>query len=163
MKRGDIYYIENMNRDGHLQRGNRPAVIISNQKQLDSSDIIQIVYMTTKPKTDLPTHFLTRNALVTSTVLCENIYSVQMNKLQEHIGTLSEQEMQQLDICLSISVGLNLETKIDKEEPDEKTLEAFAKAAETAQKAKEALDKANHQAAVYKDLYEGLLNKMLES
>lgn len=162
MKRGQIRYIENPNNDGRQQRGDRPAVIISNQKQIDTSDTVQIVYMTTQPKTDLPTHFLTRNALSPSTVLCENIYSVPKYRVKEHIGTLSEQEMQQLNICLSIGVGINLSLASEKTQ-DEKTLEEFAKATERSQKLEEALAKANHQIHVYKDLYEGLLEKVLQA
>ena len=57
MKRGEIYYIESTYREtGSEQRGGRPAVIVSNDKNNENSEVVEVVYMTTKPKNDLPTH-----------------------------------------------------------------------------------------------------------
>lgn len=59
MKRGEIYYIESTYREtGSEQRGGRPAVIVSNDKNNENSEVVEVVYMTTKPKNDLPTHVL---------------------------------------------------------------------------------------------------------
>ena len=72
MKRGEIYFIKSTYREeGSEQRGDRPAVIVSNDANNEHSDVVEIVYMTTKPKTDLPTHVFTRSALSPSTILCE--------------------------------------------------------------------------------------------
>lgn len=52
MKRGEIYYIESTYREtGSEQRGSRPAVIVSNDKNNENSEVVEVVYMTTKPKT----------------------------------------------------------------------------------------------------------------
>lgn len=52
MKRGEIYYIESTYREtGSEQRGGRPAVIVSNDKNNENSEVVEVVYMTTKPKT----------------------------------------------------------------------------------------------------------------
>lgn len=160
MKRGEIYYIENYKKEGHLQSGYRPAVIVSNQKQLDTSDNVQIVYMTTQPKKDLPTHFTTRNALSPSTVLCENVYSVPSYKVGALIGELSEQEVQQLNICLCIGLDLAPEGVNDKTAyvDPEKILRMKNDMEETENMAVKAM----HEAAVYKELYEDMLNKVLE-
>ena len=57
MKRGQIYYVRsNYREEGSEQRGGRPAVIVSNDKNNANSNTVEVVYMTTKPKTDLPTH-----------------------------------------------------------------------------------------------------------
>lgn len=51
MKRGEIYYIESTYREtGSEQRGGRPAVIVSNDKNNENSEVVEVVYMTTKPK-----------------------------------------------------------------------------------------------------------------
>ena len=64
MKRGEIYYIESTYREtGSEQRGGRPAVIVSNDKNNENSEVVEVVYMTTKPKNDLPTHVFIRSAL----------------------------------------------------------------------------------------------------
>lgn len=85
MKRGEIYYIESTYREtGSEQRGGRPAVIVSNDKNNENSEVVEVVYMTTKPKNDLPTHVFIRSALSPSTVLCEQVNSVSTKR----IGTL---------------------------------------------------------------------------
>lgn len=59
MKRGEIYYIESTYREtGSEQRGGRPAVIVSNDKNNENSEVVEVVYMTTKPKNDLPMRIL---------------------------------------------------------------------------------------------------------
>ena len=76
MKRGQIYYIESNHQEiGSEQRAGRPAVIVSNNKNNENSTTVEVVYMTTQPKNDLPTHVFIRSSLRPSTVLCEQIYS----------------------------------------------------------------------------------------
>lgn len=90
MKRGEIYYIESTYREtGSEQRGGRPAVIVSNDKNNENSEVVEVVYMTTKPKNDLPTHVFIRSALSPSTVLCEQVNSVSVKR----IGTLLWQSL----------------------------------------------------------------------
>ena len=108
MKRGDIYFIKSTYREeGSEQRGDRPAVIVSNDKNNEHSEVVEVVYLTTKPKTDLPTHVFTTSALSPSTILCEQIYSVSKQRVAEWIGELTENELQALDKALAISIGIN--------------------------------------------------------
>ena len=113
IKRGDIYFIRDTRQSiGSEQKADRPAVIVSNDANNKHSGVYEVVYMTTQPKTDLPTHFITSSALRTSTVLCEQINSVYEERIGEWIGTLTPEEMKQLDECLAVSVGIN--TKAEK-------------------------------------------------
>lgn len=108
MKRGQIYYIESNHQEiGSEQRASRPAVIVSNDKNNENSTTVEVVYMTTQPKNDLPTHVFIRSSLRPSTVLCEQIYSVSTERLDTYIGELTDRELQELDIALSISLGLD--------------------------------------------------------
>ena len=108
MKRGQIYYIESNHQEiGSEQRAGRPAVIVSNNKNNENSTTVEVVYMTTQPKNDLPTHVFIRSSLGPSTVLCEQIYSVSTERLGTYIGELTDRELQELDIALSISLGLD--------------------------------------------------------
>ena len=108
MKRGQIYYIESNHQEiGSEQRAGRPAVIVSNDKNNENSTTVEVVYMTTQPKNDLPTHVFIRSSLRPSTVLCEQIYSVSTERLGTYIGELTDRELQELDIALSISLGLD--------------------------------------------------------
>ena len=135
MKRGQIYYIESNHQEiGSEQRAGRPAVIVSNNKNNENSTTVEVVYMTTQPKNDLPTHVFIRSSLRPSTVLCEQIYSVSTERLGTYIGELTDRELQELDIALSISLGLDWmqpETslpaiiRIENGEGDQLTLDAF--------------------------------------
>ena len=107
MKRGQIYYVRsNYREEGSEQRGGRPAVIVSNDKNNANSNTVEVVYMTTKPKTDLPTHVYIESALRPSTLLCEQISTVSEERIGEWIGELTESEVQDLDIALAVSLGM---------------------------------------------------------
>lgn len=103
MKRGEIYYIESTYREtGSEQRGGRPAVIVSNDKNNENSEVVEVVYMTTKPKNDLPTHVFIRSALSPSTVLCEQVNSVSVKRIGTLIGKLTKSELTAVDSALGI-------------------------------------------------------------
>lgn len=58
-RRGEIYYVENgknYNYVGQEQKISRPAIIVSNDKCNRFSNYVEVVYLTTQEKTDLPTH-----------------------------------------------------------------------------------------------------------
>lgn len=108
MKRGEIYFIKSTRREeGSEQRGDRPAVIVSNNLNNEHSDVVEVVYMTTRPKTDLPTHVFTRSALSPSTILCEQVNSVSINRIGTWIGELTPNELQAVDTALAISLGID--------------------------------------------------------
>ena len=71
IKRGDIYYIENRHTVGSEQRAGRPAVVVSNDMNNQHSTTVEIVYLTTQPKADLPTHTAVAGMRSPSTTLCE--------------------------------------------------------------------------------------------
>ena len=124
MKRGDIYYIKSTYAEqGHEIRAGRPAVIVSNDRINEFSGIIEVVYMTTKPKTDQPTHVFTRSAREPSTILCEQITTVSKDRVGDYYGTLAENELQILDNALAISLGLDFGAASVMREPTDEELE----------------------------------------
>lgn len=157
IKRGDIYYIRDTRQSiGSEQRADRPAVIVSNNANNEHSGVYELVYMTTQPKTDLPTHFITTSALRPSTVLCEQINSVYEDRIGEWIGTLTPEEMKTLDQCLAISIGL-------KQQIGEERQEEIGALRQQAAEAIEKQRAAERQAAAYKEMYEFLLHKRMEA
>lgn len=127
-KRGNIYFIQSSyTEQGVEQKGDRPAVIVSNNKGNEHSECVEIVYMTTQPKGDLPTHVLIRSALKPSTLLCEQIITVSKDRVGTWIGTLTEQEIQQMDTALAISIGLDFAAPIMLREPTKEEVEQRAK------------------------------------
>lgn len=124
IKRGQIYYIKsNYKEVGSEQYAGRPAVIVSNNKNNYCSEVVEVVYMTTRPKHDLPTHICTRSTGTPSTILCEQIFSVSKLRVGDYIGTLSDDELQALNIALTISLGIDLDGRVIMREPTREELE----------------------------------------
>ena len=107
MKRGEIYYIERASQFGSEQIAGRPAIIVSNDRCNLNSEVVEIVYLTTQPKTDLATHVIIRSTGVPSTVLCEQITSVSTNRIGNYVGTCTEVEMELIDQALAISLDID--------------------------------------------------------
>lgn len=115
--RGEIYYIKRGPSVGSEQQAGRPAIIVSNDQGNTYSGTAEIVYLTTAPKTDLPTHVTIRSTLKQSTALCEQIQTVDGSRIGDYIATCTDQEMSLIDAALMISLG------IDAPEPIVKTVE----------------------------------------
>lgn len=108
VKRGEIYYISRGGYNtGSEQQADRPGVIVSNDKNNKNSQTLEVVYLTTQPKNELPTHCAIRSTGRVSTVLCEQIHTVAVERIGKYIGVCTAQEMQNIDIGLMISIGLD--------------------------------------------------------
>ena len=164
MKRGEIYFIKSTYREeGSEQRGDRPAVIVSNDANNEHSDVVEIVYMTTKPKTDLPTHVFTRSALSPSTILCEQVCSVSTKRIRTWIGELTEHELRMVDNALAISLGIDFGAAPVMREPTKEELE---KMLEEMKQQPIQIMQPEHDAQIIKleterDLYRQLYNELL--
>lgn len=111
MKRGDIFYIARGGAvTGSEQYADRPAIIVSNNECNKYSSVIEVVYITTQPKADLPTHVTIRSTGRTSIALCEQVSSISTDRVNNYIGQVTDQEMKNIDIALMISLGLNGDT-----------------------------------------------------
>ena len=67
-----------------------------------------MVYLTTQPKADLPTHVTISSAPRESIALCEQVTSVSVDRIGEKMGRLSDREMTQVDIALLVSLDLTM-------------------------------------------------------
>ena len=107
ISRGDIFYVEYGYAVGSEQRSGRPGVIVSNNMNNEHSPVVELVYLTTKfSKRKLPTHVSVDATGIPSIALCEQIHSVDCQRLGNYCGSCSEEEMQQIDEALLISLGL---------------------------------------------------------
>ena len=148
VKRGEIYYIEkspSFAASGSEIYAGRPAVVVSNDANNDNSSVIEVVYLTTQPKRDLPTHVVIRSSKKNSIALCEQVTSVCEDRIGDYIGTCTDLEMQQIDIALAISLGIDTERSSSAETHDATSNEAIIKL-ET-------------ERNVYKQLYERMLER----
>ena len=169
--RGDIYYIEkNNNTSGSEQASARPAIIVSNNKNNTYSTVVEVVYLTTQPKNDLPTHCDIHSTGKKSTALCEQIQSVSVERIGNYIGECTEQEMCMIDIALAISLGLNFK-EADRSEPTEAVSENDnnADAVREATKLSESerlsavLLKTETERDLYKAMYEQVLGMLVST
>ena len=122
-RRGEIYYIENgKNFDvGDEKCSARPAIIVSNNKCNMFSKFVNIVYLTTQEKTDLPTHVDIYSTGRKSTVLCEQIHSISKERIGDYVATCTDNEMQMINIALAVSLGLDFREQTDNAgEPSER-------------------------------------------
>ena len=114
IKRGDIFYIYKVGEtSGSVQQAGRPAVVVSNNAANASSNVIEMVFLTTQPKKSLPTHVCIRSTKRVSTALCEQISSISLERVGEYVCSCTEQEMQMIDIALLISLGIDVKDQTD--------------------------------------------------
>lgn len=110
MKRGEIYFItRGYDEEGSEQRAGRPEIIVSNDKCNENSTVLEVVYLTTQPKTDLPTHVDIRSTPKNSVALCEQVNSIFKDRFGDYIATCTDYEMMLVDAALHISLGLDCE------------------------------------------------------
>lgn len=106
MKRGEIYYIQHPDATGAEINKARPGVIVSNDALNQTCDVVEVVYLTTQDKKDLPTHVTIEATGRRSTALCEQINAVSVLRVGDYCGTCSEDEMLTIDHGLRASLGI---------------------------------------------------------
>lgn len=160
VKRGDIYYIvNNYQEEGSEQRAGRPAVVVSNDKGNQHSNVIEVVYLTTQPKTDLPTHIDIKSANRPSIALCEQISSVSKDRLGNYIGTCTKYELEMLNAGMMISLGIDIPIQKVIVQPQEKKEEPIK--AMPQEKQSEELIKAIAERDMFERLYREMLEKLI--
>lgn len=112
VKRGDIYYADLSPVVGSEQGGVRPVLIVQNDVgNKHSPTVIAAAITSQRDKSKLPTHIeipaqgsgLSKN----STILLEQIRTIDKKRLKEKMGTLDESCMDQVNNALFVSFGLN--------------------------------------------------------
>ena len=156
MRRGEIYYVHKGIVTGSEQEGGRPAVIVSNDANNRGSSVVEVVYLTTRPKVELPTHVSVKTSKYPSTALCEQINSISTERSGEYIGRLTPSEMEEINEALLVSLGIELEVEeeiyeeVEDEDGEDVEEESYAVA------------KVEAERDAYKAMYEKLLEKLLD-
>lgn len=105
--RGEMYYIhEDYSAVGHEMKAGRPAIIVSNDMNNEFSTTVEIIYLTTKPKKELPTHTCVRSCSLTSTSLCEQITTIDKARIGDYRGRITDDEMYELESAILASLGM---------------------------------------------------------
>lgn len=109
IKRGQIYYAELSPVIGSEQGGNRPVVILQNDKGNHYSNTTIIAAITSElDKNHLPTHviFTADGMKKKSMVLLEQIRTIDKSRLESYVGAISDKTMKQIDHAIIVSFGL---------------------------------------------------------
>lgn len=108
VRRGDVYYINNnRGQRGNEIRKDRPAVVVSADFLNKHSGDVVVVFLTSQPKKDMSTHVTIRTTGRGSEALCEQPTTVSVERLNNRIGSVTDREMQQIDIALQIALKLD--------------------------------------------------------
>ena len=108
VRRGDVYYINNnRGQRGNEIRKDRPAVVVSADFLNKHSGDVVVVFLTSQPKKDMLTHVTIRTTGRVSEALCEQPTTVSVERLNNRIGSVTDREMQQIDIALQIALKLD--------------------------------------------------------
>lgn len=115
MKRGQVYYADLRPVVGSEQGGIRPCLIIQNDTGNAHSPTVIIATMTRQKKNDLPTHIAVSPEDycldINTTILLEQLRTIDKSRLSSFVGRLSDSTMQKVDEALYISLALNKERK----------------------------------------------------
>ena len=95
INRGDVFYVNRSETIGSEQRSGRPAIIVSNPECNEHSPVVEVVYLTCQYKKPMPTHVRIESIGRRSTALCEQITSVDVSRLGDYKGHLTDGEMEQ--------------------------------------------------------------------
>lgn len=110
VKRGDIFYItysKNFNDSYSYDTTGRPGVIVSDNHLNRGSEYVEVVYLTTKIKRDMPTH-VDVFCKTPSTALCETIHTVEKDRIGTYVRTVSDEEMEGIERGLINSLGMSM-------------------------------------------------------
>ena len=110
--RGDVYYADLSPVLGSEQGGIRPVLVIQNDLGNKHSPTVIVAAVTSKStKSVLPTHVgisKTQYGLKhDSTVLMEQIRTIDRRRLKEYIGHLNAQQMALIEMAMATSLGLS--------------------------------------------------------
>lgn len=120
IRKGYIFYADLGEKIGSEQKGERPVVIIQNNVGNEFSPTVIIVPITSKinEKAKIPTHiFINKKKYgltYDSMILAEQTTTIDKKRLGNYIGTLTEEEMLQLDFALINAFGLDIEKMMNK-------------------------------------------------
>lgn len=90
------------------------VTFMRNGKERTAFKEVEVVYLTTQPKKDLPTHVLIRSSERESTALCEQITTVSVDRLLGYKGHLTPAEMTNVEVAMLISLELEVGKPVEK-------------------------------------------------
>lgn len=107
IRRGQVWFHKpEYTPTGHIQKGPRPVIIVSNDHLNQSSSVVLAVPCTTQLKRNFPTHVLFIMNNHTSVALTEQMGPVNVEELTNFQYSLEEYIMNQVDEAIKVSLGM---------------------------------------------------------
>jgi mRNA interferase MazF len=110
IRRGEIYYVDLGTPRGSEQGGRRPTLIIQNDRGNRTSPTTIIAAITSRTRQAYPCHVnitVAESGLrLDSTILLEQLLTVNQSRLLNLVGTLSTAKMREVDRAIEASLGL---------------------------------------------------------
>lgn len=106
IRRGQVWFYEpTVSYSGHIQRGPRPVIIVSNDTLNETSPVVLAIPCTTQLKRNFPTHamFVMNNRV--NVALAEQTMPINVNELKDLRYTLEDFVMEQVDAALNVAFG----------------------------------------------------------
>lgn len=111
-KRGDVYWAELPKMENSkIQAGTRPVIITANKFATKYSPVFQFIPVTREfKKTNLPVHVLLSSDCFPeeSMALVEQEGCIDKHRLRAKIGTISEEDMFEIDKAILIQRGIDV-------------------------------------------------------
>lgn len=107
---GDIILVDFRDIGGSVQRGLRPAVVVSNEKALKYGTVANVLPITSKLK-NIPVHVPVDEGILPckSQILPEQISSIDINvHYVEHLGRLSDETLCRVHDALLMQLNLKI-------------------------------------------------------
>jgi mRNA interferase MazF len=108
--RGDIILVDLPNVGESVQTGRRPAIVVQNNMGNAHSPCIIVVPITNATKKYVPTHVkigVESGLLKTSTVLCEQLLTINKSSVIKTLGHLTPNVMKQIEQAIYVSLALH--------------------------------------------------------
>ncbi|WP_294402464.1 type II toxin-antitoxin system PemK/MazF family toxin [uncultured Clostridium sp.] len=113
VRRGQVWYTElkDMGEKSSIQKGHRPVIVVSNDKNNQHSSVIQVISLTSSTtKATLPTHVRVKAnnewAKEDSLVLCEQIITIDKDELLTYEGDVDRYTMNKINRGMLIQLGI---------------------------------------------------------
>ncbi|MBR0126732.1 MAG: type II toxin-antitoxin system PemK/MazF family toxin [Firmicutes bacterium] len=111
VKRGEVYTADLSGSIGHEQTGNRPVIVIQNDRANQNSETVIVACITSKEQARrFITHVTIRLAegqfSKFSRVMLEQIRTIDKRRILNRVGQADESSMKVLDSVLAYSLGL---------------------------------------------------------
>lgn len=110
VKRGDVFYADLDPIIGSEQGGIRPVIVVQNNVGNKYIPTFVVLPLSAAKKTNLPTHIRICGSKMlpkNSVVLAEQIRTIDRNRLQKYVGSVSLEIMEKVEKAVKISLGVD--------------------------------------------------------